>query len=112
MAIAVDEEPVADLAGIEGLADLWERTRGDERISVAVLEGPVDTDHPAFQDARLTRLDGPWPGDDAGGSKLQQSVTGPARKRGFESRSELAIKLRRIFGRFQHEVSARRKNDC
>ena len=30
---------------------------GDERIRIAILDGPVDTSHPCFEGARLTRID-------------------------------------------------------
>jgi hypothetical protein len=39
---------------VPGLAELWAETEGDHRVSIAVLDGPVDQDHPAFAGARLT----------------------------------------------------------
>jgi len=47
---------MSELAAITGLDDLWQRTRGTSDVSVAVLDGLVDTDHPCFQGAELTRL--------------------------------------------------------
>jgi hypothetical protein len=34
---------------------LWHLTKGDPRICVAVLDGPVDLEHPSLRSARLTR---------------------------------------------------------
>ncbi len=39
-----------------GLAALWRQTLGDPRVTIAVLDGPVDRSHPAFADADLTLL--------------------------------------------------------
>jgi cyanobactin maturation PatA/PatG family protease len=41
---------------LPGLAELQNRTRGSSEIAVAVLDGIVDTDHPCFGGANLTRL--------------------------------------------------------
>jgi len=38
------------------LEDLWQHTRGDPAIAVAVLDGPVDLSHPCFEGARLRTL--------------------------------------------------------
>ena len=46
------------VAGVPGLADLWDRTLGDPRVCVAILDGPVDLAHPSFQGADLSELDG------------------------------------------------------
>jgi cyanobactin maturation PatA/PatG family protease len=46
----------ASLAGIASLAAL---TRGDPAIRIAVLDGPVDTAHPAFAQANLESIAGP-----------------------------------------------------
>src|SRR5829696_8499772 len=35
---------------------LWAQTRGDPRICIAVLDGPVDEEHPCFRGAHLTHL--------------------------------------------------------
>jgi len=42
------------VASIPGVAELWAHTRGDSRIRIAVLDGPVDVAHPCFRGARLT----------------------------------------------------------
>ena len=49
-----------DLADIPGLSDLRDRTPGDPRIKIAVLDGPVDCDRACFQGANLTRIDPYW----------------------------------------------------
>ncbi|MDJ1185614.1 S8 family peptidase [Roseofilum casamattae] len=41
---------------IPGLAALQKRTQGSSEITVAVLDGVVDTNHPCFNSANLTRL--------------------------------------------------------
>ena len=46
---------MSDIALIPGLSDLWQRTRGSPEISVAILDGIVDTEHPCFQGAYLER---------------------------------------------------------
>lgn len=43
---------------LPGLAGLQRNTLGDHRIVVAVLDGPVDVDHPALAGARLGALPG------------------------------------------------------
>ncbi len=58
---------MADVRTIPGLAELWERTRGDERICVAVVDGKVDSGHPAFRRAALTSLPGVGSQDGLGG---------------------------------------------
>src|SRR5690242_19233890 len=45
---------MASIAEIDGLKDLWAETTGDPRITVAVLDGPIDTFHPCFARANLT----------------------------------------------------------
>ncbi|QWF82431.1 hypothetical protein HUW46_05868 [Amycolatopsis sp. CA-230715] len=52
---------MCEVPGIPGLAELWRRTLGDEDVCVAVVDGPVDLGHPAFDGAALTRLAGIWP---------------------------------------------------
>ncbi|WP_197171647.1 cyanobactin maturation protease PatG family protein [Novipirellula aureliae] len=42
---------------IDGLADLWKATTGDERVCIAILDGPVDLSHPAFHGANLQKLE-------------------------------------------------------
>ena len=47
---------MAEFAKIPGLHRLQERTKGDPRVCVAVLDGPVDLGHPCFAGADLTVL--------------------------------------------------------
>ena len=47
---------MADFAKIPGLHRLQERTKGDPRVCVAVLDGPVDLGHPCFAGADLAVL--------------------------------------------------------
>lgn len=45
-----------DISTLPGLTDLWSDTVGDERIRIAILDGPVDHSHPCFQGAHLSSL--------------------------------------------------------
>ena len=48
---------MADITAIPGIAELIGHTRGeDPRVCVAVLDGPVDLDHPCFAGADCTAL--------------------------------------------------------
>src|SRR5712691_10919468 len=38
-----------DVGVIPGLAELWQETQGDQRICIAVLDGPVDVRHISFR---------------------------------------------------------------
>ena len=38
---------------IPGLSDLWQETLGDPFIKIAIIDGPVDTTHPALASANL-----------------------------------------------------------
>ncbi len=49
-----------DLADIPGLLALRDRTPGDPRIKIAVLDGPIEIDRACFQGANLTRLAPYW----------------------------------------------------
>jgi hypothetical protein len=49
---------LAEIGAIPGLAELWARTQGNERICVAVVDGKVDHGHPAFHGAALEPLPG------------------------------------------------------
>jgi cyanobactin maturation PatA/PatG family protease len=49
--------PATDVAAIPGLAELWAETLGDPRICIAVLDGPVDLDHPSLAGANLTLVE-------------------------------------------------------
>ncbi|MFC3983406.1 S8 family serine peptidase, partial [Streptosporangium jomthongense] len=60
---------MGEVAAIVGLAQLWQRTTGDERVTVAVVDGLVDEAHPALSGAKLTQLLDVWPGGAAAGRK-------------------------------------------
>ena len=45
------------LSSFHGLGELWRETLGDERICIAVIDGPADLSHPCFQGADLTQFD-------------------------------------------------------
>ncbi len=63
--IAGKEHPGSFL--VSGIETLWSQTRGDDRICVAVLDGPVDRSHETLRGANLQLLEGPAPGwPDAG----------------------------------------------
>jgi subtilisin family serine protease len=49
-----------ELGDIAGLRELWSRTRGDPRITVAILDGPVDIDRACFRGAQLRRYESYW----------------------------------------------------
>jgi cyanobactin maturation PatA/PatG family protease len=51
---------MSDVARIAGMSELWQRTLGDERVCVAVVDGPVDTGHEAFAGSKLVRVDAIW----------------------------------------------------
>jgi len=44
------------LTPLPGLTSLWKQTRGDSRVTIAILDGPVDQSHPCFTGAKLKRL--------------------------------------------------------
>jgi cyanobactin maturation PatA/PatG family protease len=43
---------------VGGIEEVWAETRGDDRVLVAVLDGPVDLAHPTLRGANLRPLDG------------------------------------------------------
>ncbi|NEO46562.1 MAG: S8 family serine peptidase, partial [Moorea sp. SIO4A3] len=47
---------MSEIAKIPGIQGLWEKTKGDSQVVVAVLDGVVDQAHPCFDGARLKRL--------------------------------------------------------
>ncbi|CCI18837.1 Peptidase S8 and S53, subtilisin, kexin, sedolisin [Microcystis aeruginosa PCC 9807] len=47
---------MTNLPTIPGLKELQKQTKGASEITVAILDGVVDTDHPCFNGADLTRL--------------------------------------------------------
>ena len=50
-------DQIDDLSVWPGLKSLWAETLGDPRITVAVLDGPVDQSHACFQGANLRPVD-------------------------------------------------------
>ena len=54
-----------DVAEIPGLRELWGETLGDPRVCIAILDGPVDLSHPAFNGSKLTALGDGVVGTDA-----------------------------------------------
>jgi subtilisin family serine protease len=46
------------VAEIPGLRELWAETKGDPRITIAVLDGPVDRAHPSLAGATLEIVEG------------------------------------------------------
>ena len=51
----------------ETLEELWGDTRGDPRVCVALLDGPIDQSHQSLRHARLTQVDSPFFTKPAGG---------------------------------------------
>jgi len=49
-----------DLDAIPGMTALRSHTKGDPRIKIAVLDGPVDLDRACFQGANITRINPYW----------------------------------------------------
>ncbi|MCA9470065.1 MAG: S8 family serine peptidase [Nitrospira sp.] len=45
-----------DLYNLAGLYDLWEKTLGDSRIIIAILDGPCDREHPSLKNANLKQV--------------------------------------------------------
>jgi hypothetical protein len=73
-ATAVLRPAHADSVPIRGLEALWAETRGDPRIAVALLDGPVDHSHPSLRGANLTPLPTLVSGDADGGSASQHGT--------------------------------------
>ena len=48
---------------LPGLEPLWDETRGDPAITVAVLDGAVDLSHPCFAGADLRVVESVVPAD-------------------------------------------------
>jgi len=51
LSLVGEEEP------LPGLRQLWSLTRGDPRVCIAVLDGPADLAHPAFDGALVRQVD-------------------------------------------------------
>ncbi|NUP79357.1 MAG: S8 family serine peptidase, partial [Nonomuraea sp.] len=61
---------MSPVSAIPGMAGLWRRTTGDDRITVAVIDGMVEATHPALAVARLRQLTDVWSGGgEAAGGK-------------------------------------------
>jgi cyanobactin maturation PatA/PatG family protease len=52
-----DKDAIGSVGSIKGLRDLWVETTGDPRVTIAVLDGPVDRTHPALAGADLTTVE-------------------------------------------------------
>lgn len=62
------------IAAIPGLQALWAQTLGDPRITIAVLDGPVDRSHPSLVDADLTDVETLIPGTPDAGPASQHGT--------------------------------------
>jgi Subtilase family/PatG C-terminal len=51
---------VPDLAAIPGMAELWALTRGEPAVRVALIDGPVDLEHPCFEGTGLEVVEPSW----------------------------------------------------
>nr|WP_055501902.1 PatA/PatG family cyanobactin maturation protease [Nonomuraea pusilla] len=60
---------MGELPAIPGMAQLWHHTVGDDRITIAVIDGLIDAKHPALAGAKLTPILDLWPGGAASGRK-------------------------------------------
>jgi cyanobactin maturation PatA/PatG family protease len=52
-----------DLTAIPGIPDLWTYTKGDPRITIAILDGPVDMERACFAGANFTQRRPYWTTD-------------------------------------------------
>ncbi len=62
------------IAAIPGLQALWAQTLGDPRITVAVLDGPVERSHPSLVAADLTEVETLIPGGPDAGPASQHGT--------------------------------------
>src|SRR5262245_10575877 len=60
---------------VPGLAELWRQTQGDRRITIALLDGPVDLGTPALASTNVVS-------DGASGSRA--ALPGPALRHGTQ----------------------------
>src|SRR6266851_1121971 len=72
---------MCDVSTIPGLTELWDQTRGDDRVRVAMVDGPVDLGHPAFAGASVRRLDGVWSAEGFAGPSKPSADHTPSRRR-------------------------------
>lgn len=61
-------------ASIPGVKVLWNETLGDARISLAILDGPVESSHPSLAAANLTKLETVISGSTTRGSAYQHGT--------------------------------------
>ncbi len=59
---------------LPGLVQLWTETLGDERICVAVLDGPVELSHPCFSGRRISEKQSLVVGDNLGGEAVSHGT--------------------------------------
>ena len=55
--VAGSSVAAGSIRSIRGLGDFWAETTGDPRVTIAVLDGPVDRTHPALIRANLTAVE-------------------------------------------------------
>ncbi|WP_328966389.1 PatA/PatG family cyanobactin maturation protease [Streptomyces sp. NBC_00239] len=58
---------MGEVSAIAGVPGLWQLTRGESCITVAMVDGLVDQTHPALVDTALTQLTEVFPGGDPAG---------------------------------------------
>ena len=58
----------------ESIEELWDDTRGDPRVCVAILDGPVDQSHQSLRGARLTQVESPLMTKPVGGIASQHGT--------------------------------------
>ena len=51
---------MASIRSIPGMTTIWERSLGDPRVCIAILDGPVELSHPCFVGADLSRIESHW----------------------------------------------------
>jgi cyanobactin maturation PatA/PatG family protease len=59
---------------IHGLQELWAETRGDPRVCIAILDGPVDLSNPCFRGANLREVETLVPNSADKGSASQHGT--------------------------------------
>ncbi len=55
--VAGSSVAAGSIRSIRGLGDFWAETTGDPRVTIAMLDGPVDRTHPALIRANLTAVE-------------------------------------------------------
>ena len=64
-----------EITKLQGLQQLWAKTKGHPEVVVAVLDGVVDQNHPCFDGADLTRLPSLVQGEANPQGDMSQHVT-------------------------------------